>query len=98
MTVEALIFLKSKPGKRKILIEWVARSKDEKNSTYAEPGVENVFRSDGKFDVIVQVTKRDKKGVYALVEKIREKKLKKKKRAVKLSHVTFIVHKLPGDP
>jgi hypothetical protein len=95
MAVEAFVFLKSERGKGRTVLEYVARSKNGKigwDQKYAEAGVKNVFRTSGEFDVIIQVSRANRWGIYQLVRNI--------KKHVKIrSHKIYYNHpKMPGDP
>lgn len=95
MPIEALVFLKSESGKAREVLTYVARSKTGKvgrDQKYAEAGVENVFRTKGEFDVVVQVSRANRAGLFQLVKSIR-------KHVPVRKHKIIVLHpKMPGDP
>lgn len=95
MAVEAFVFLKSERGQGRKVLEYVARSKSGKvrwDQKYAETGVKNVFRTSGEFDVIIQVSRANRRDIYQLIRSI-------KKHVRVRKHKIYPAHpKMPGDP
>ena len=69
--LEALILIKTVPGKTMQVVTYLAEEDEKKKGVYRERAVREVYQASGKFDVIVHVATKDAKELFKLVDKIR---------------------------
>lgn len=69
--LEALILIKTVPGKTMQVVAYLAEEDKKKKGVYRERAVREVYRASGKYDVIVHVATKDAKQLFKLVDKIR---------------------------
>ncbi|HKW04613.1 MAG TPA: hypothetical protein VJN71_04875 [Nitrososphaerales archaeon] len=108
--LEALILIKTEPGKTKKLIEYLAEEDNEKSGEYREKAIRDVYEASGKYDVIAHVATKSAKQLFELIEKIRIwPKENRRKPTVRTANdnsntgvseidTILLVHKAMGDP
>ena len=97
MTVEALILVKTMPGKTRKVVERIARSKDKLSKEYKEKAIKQVYLATGEYDIIVHVSAEDPSEIFYLADRIREIEASPQT-AVSSIEIVYLWPKSAGDP
>ncbi len=100
MKVEALILVKTVPGKTRVVVSQLAaaaKRKEGERPKYNIEGMKHVYRASGEYDIIAHVSATDTTGIFELSDRIVAIKGSDQSAVVKTKTI-YLAPKTMGDP